>query len=716
MYMLKFKIHQKVFSGLLLALSGLLIGSCTRFRETPIQETVPTAAETATTEPAEAACRYIHPAETDPGISQWVEPHYICAPASKDQDSGELFLFLPGTGATPDFYTTLMETAAEAGLHVINLRYPNDKSVNLQLCPFDTDPDCHGKIRAETLRGESLSRHVAVDPDNSIEGRLRSALVYLDETNPEESWGRFLDEEGEPRWSLLIVSGHSQGGGHAVYLAMEHTVERAVAFAWADVRRGELAPWLIEKTSQTPPEDYYLFFHRDDDKVTRFLEALMGALGIDRYGERVIVDIQQPPYLGSHALMATAPPPEGERAHNTHIVDRALTFDEQGDPLYEEAWLYLLTLNAESNQREDQTASATQTRSSVPMGAAGAGYIDPEFYPEENLVAFADGFKRAWIGYLDPLSGDFLSGDGRDLLVDTDLVELAVSFNAPEFGVDQAGWSLFYTKENQGVPQIWRGQEGERGFIVEPLTAGKPTRLSVLASKDPSGEEVRLLFARGEPAPGIGEVAWLGESDPQGTETAVAPIDRGARWVDGTTMFTYVINDGPSPSQVVLYETSTGAAAMITNTPGDKSYAYGWWASEYDQLLVMTVVDDSRIEIYRDSGGDYWDLMHTLRIPVGSAYTVIGSPEPFTAGGKSYLSLIVKADGGYAPAEVWVWGLEEDKRFTLKCEDGLGEVIRTDPESYPGEEEIFLYYNVLGSGQPGERGFSLYRCATGITP
>ena len=705
----KWNKKSRYLSTLVLILAGLLSVSCTGRMEQQLTPTEPAVSEKAVSQAQEADCRELFPAAVNPQIEDWLEPHYICAPAGEHREAAGLFLFLPGTGATPDYYRVLMETAAQAGLYVINLRYPNDSSVNLQLCPLDGDDSCHEKVRAEILLGEDLTSHVDVNPPNSITGRLRSALAYLVDVHPQEGWARFLDEKGEPLWSLMTVSGHSQGAGHAVYLAMEQRVERAVAFAWVDVRRGQLAPWLTVKESQTPPEDYYLFFHRDDDRVTRYQEMLMAALGVDRFGDPVVVDESSPPYEGSHALLATAPPPEGERAHNTHVADKALTFDQQGAPRYQETWRYLLTLESSPGVVEDQKRDGELLVNAVSIGLPAVRYIDPEFYAQEDLVAFSDGQRRAWLGELDPLTGDFVSADGKDILIDFDLTRLATSFNGPEFGLDQDGWALYYTKNFQGTPQVWRAELREGGLETAQLTADDTTRLSVLASKDPTLEETRLLYALNGFTQGVGEVAWLAESDPVGTENAVAPIDRGARWVDGTALFTYVRSTGIKESQVVLYDTESGKAMMITSSPGRKSYAYGWLAPEDEQLLVMAVVEEERIEIYRDSGGDFWEVVQELEIPEGSAYEFIGSPEPFTSGGKSYLSLVVKADRGYSLAEAWVWGIDAEDRFLLRCEDGQGEEIRSDPETYAGAEQVFLYYHVIQDG-----GVSLYKCATGI--
>ena len=687
--------------SLRLLLLLLLVSLACRFSASPTVEPVETP-PAPTSAPADSAslCRSLLPSETDSAITQWNEPHIVCVPADSNP-RGELFVFLPGTGALPSYYTQLMQTAAEAGLHVIDLRYPNDESVNIDICPRDTDENCHQLVRQETLQGVDVSPHVAVDSQNSIEARLQSALTYLAAQFPAEGWERYL-ENGSPRWSAILVAGHSQGGGHAVYFAKQHPVKRVIAFTWVDVRKRALAAWVTDMPSATPAENYYLLWHQDDQPIAGYQTELMTALGIDAFGPPVTIEQSAPPYQNTHALIATTPPPADQIAHNTPVVDFALNFDENGNPIYKSAWQYLLTLEA-----PETTAAPAPTLNAFKMGSSPLGYIDPEFYSALNLVTFADADMNAWLAALDPQTGNFISPDGRDIFLDSDLTPLRVSFNAPEFGVDANGWALYYTKDVSGVPQIFRATVNGENVSAEALTDDGVTRLSVLASKNPLLEHTRLLYAHGGFSPAEGSIAWLDESAPQTSEIIAAPIDRGARWIDGTTLFAFV-RDG----QAAIYDTETYTAKTVTTTVGEKTYAYGWFAPETGGTMLLTIVDDSRLEIYADNGSPIWDLISTLTIPAESAYGVIGSPEAFTAGGKSYITLVIKENTNYAPAEVWVWGIESENRFTLQCQDGQGDLIRTDPETYLGANQVFVYYNTLGDNQR----FELIRCETGIKP
>lgn len=662
-------------------------------------------------------CRDVLPTETNPAVVGWTEPHFVCIPMETTAIQDRLFVFLPGTGGVPEYYTQVTQSAAEAGLHAVALRYPNDKSANIQICPWDKDDDCHEKLRREIVYGEDVSKNVTVDAENSIEGRLQALLVYLSQADPQAGWERYLTGAGEINWSSVVISGHSQGGGHAAFIAYHQRVERAVLFAWADVRRGDIASWLTDQPSQTPPEDYYLFWHEDDDKVTRHSSALMTALDLHQFGETVVVDGNAPPYQGSHSLVGVTPAPEGQLAHNMHVVDFAMVYDEQGEPIYKDTWQYLISGQVPVATLQNPSAVAVSIREGKAgrMGVSGRSYIDPELYAGENLMAYADEAGRIWLANLDD-SGNFVSNSGRDVLIDEDISPLRISFNGPEFGVDRQGWALFYNKDVNEVIQVWRATVTGEGVQVTALTSDDAPRLSVQASRDASAPSVHLFYAHGGATRQQGDIGWLDEDAPQTSETILEKADVGTRWIENSRSFVFVRQSGAEAGQIAIYDTDKGTADTIT-APGAGPFGdtYGWMAPEYGQMLVLGVVEHSRIEIYQDKGGEYWERIEVLDIPESSAYRYIGSPEVFTAGGKSYITLVVKQTTKYAPAEMWVWGISSgEDRFLLRCNDGQGEAVRSDPESLVGTDGVYVFYNLIQPVISGRQVFEVYRCETGL--
>jgi len=75
-----------------------------------------------------------------------------------------------------------------------------------------------------------------VDPRDSISGRLGLLLAKLDMEYPTEGWstyysaatGSYPDSLPMPNWSKIAFMGHSQGAGHAAFLAQTKVIAGAV--------------------------------------------------------------------------------------------------------------------------------------------------------------------------------------------------------------------------------------------------------------------------------------------------------------------------------------------------------------------------------------------------------------------------------------------------------------------------------------------------------
>jgi hypothetical protein len=344
----------------------------------------------------------------------------------------------------------------------------------------------------------------------------------------------------------------------------------------------------------------------------------------------------------------------------------------------------------------------------------GFSYIDPEIYSDRNKLAYQTGAGSVYLADLDSLTGLFVSSAGRDILIDTGATSLVTSFNGPEFGFDSQGWAIVYTKKYGDYPQAWRARVNGNNVTPEGLTSGDAPRLSILASKSYTAGSIHLLYSKGNSLQ-TGVFGWVDEEAPQ-TETIIDSTDSGVRWIDGTQSFIYIRQTGPKAGQLFLYDTQTASETQITNDDALKTYSYGWIAPEYDELITLALLSDTAMAIYKDNGNPYWDRIMTLEVPPSSNYKYIGSPEAFVAGNKSYISFVTKivsTGSNYVSSEVWLTDIEPDskKRFMLRCDDGQPDTKRSDPESYIGENEVFIYYNLITQGG----NFEIWRYAAGIS-
>jgi len=239
-----------------LGLAVALLAGCGGGSDAPAPTPAPTP-------PPASVERDVAPAATDAAITTDLETHFTINPSPASAARGRLFVFFPGTGATPANYRLIVRTAATRGF------------VN----------------------------------------RLTKLLAYLHARHPAEGWGQYLTN-GQPDWTRIRVAGHSQGGGHAAFIAKQFAVDRAVYFSSpSDWRDGPNQPatWM-GSPGATPAVRQYGFTHLRDP-------------------------------LGSHQLTTDAAPNPAATTvsplHGVPVVDAPTPRTASGAPLFEPVWIHL---------------------------------------------------------------------------------------------------------------------------------------------------------------------------------------------------------------------------------------------------------------------------------------------------------------------------------------------------------------------------------------
>lgn len=314
---------------------------------TPAPSPTPTPTPTPAPSPASVE-REIAPDLTNPAISTALSPHVVINPSPAVAARGRLFVMLPGTGAVARTYRLILRTGAPRGYHVVGLTYPNDDAVE-GLCGASADPNCAGDLRREIITGADTSPLAAVNRANSIIGRLESLLGYLSTTFPSEGWGQYL-VNGRVNWALVTVAGHSQGGGHAAFLAKLESLDRTVMFSApgdTGVAANTSAAWL-SMPNVTPVARQYGFTHVNDTLIAlSTVTRNWSTIGINSLGPVTSVDGASSPFGNSRQLTTAAAPnpnPTGISASPTHgapVVDAVTPLTPQNTPLYAPVWIYL---------------------------------------------------------------------------------------------------------------------------------------------------------------------------------------------------------------------------------------------------------------------------------------------------------------------------------------------------------------------------------------
>jgi hypothetical protein len=235
----------------------------------------------------------------------------------------------------PENSELLLRTVATAGTPAIGLTYPNDWTVQ-GLCRSH-GANCAGAVRDEILSGVDRSPLVDVNRANSITNRLAKLLAHLDATQPSYGWDAYLSGD-TPRWERVIVSGHSQGAGHAAFISTRHRVARVVMFGGGpDRSAGQLASWVAP--GATPGSRYFGFVHTDDNAVAK----VAGWRQLGATGNTTSVNGAAPPYSGSHMLLTDVATPN---PHGSVVTDGATPTRADGTPVFAPVWRTLSDLGS----------------------------------------------------------------------------------------------------------------------------------------------------------------------------------------------------------------------------------------------------------------------------------------------------------------------------------------------------------------------------------
>ncbi|MEM9055984.1 MAG: hypothetical protein AAGD86_00830 [Pseudomonadota bacterium] len=118
--------------------------------------------------------------------------------------------------------TVQVEEAAAAGFFAIQLAYANRNAVNTVCTQNRTTDNCAELVRREKLLGEALTDLADIDTANSINYRLLALLRYLEANVPANTLpvsSASVTASGDFDWNTVRIGGHSQGSGHAFYIA-----------------------------------------------------------------------------------------------------------------------------------------------------------------------------------------------------------------------------------------------------------------------------------------------------------------------------------------------------------------------------------------------------------------------------------------------------------------------------------------------------------------
>jgi len=281
--------------------------------------------------------------DTDNNISWELRNHEVYINTECTQND-KLLIHLSGTFGNPINTTYFPSLAANNGYRVLNLKYPNNVPATTT-CDNNNNIDCFKNFRHEIIFGTDESSDVDVDEYNCIINRTEKLLSYLINNFPSENWSDFTLANGKINWSKVVVSGHSQGGGHAAYIAKQFSVDRVLMFASPNDYNSyysSAANW-VSLPGQTAESNYFGFAHLHDNVVDSYKQfAVYNDLNLYAEVDSVLVD-NNCNYNNAQVLYSKDESDPNTTNHGCVVVDDQTTFIN-GIPLYTDVWKYMLDI------------------------------------------------------------------------------------------------------------------------------------------------------------------------------------------------------------------------------------------------------------------------------------------------------------------------------------------------------------------------------------
>lgn len=274
---------------------------------------------------AQQPLQRIDPPQTDPSVETVQGPH-IALYDPQVPSNHRLFVFFAGTRARPEGSLPLDRAFAALGYHVVALDYEN--GVLAASCGPSSNPACFDTYRDAIVTGAPGSDKITVTPANAILNRLQKLLVYLATHDPNGGWNEFVTGN-EPAWNRIVLAGHSQGAGHAAFLAKLHAVDKVLMFSGPQDYLSTFdkpASWQ-SRPSATPPSRFFAFLSLHDPFNVHHQIANCAALMQLPQPETAHVEPGQPIAGAPRILINDTPAPQ---AHGSTI-----------SPAYQTAWDYL---------------------------------------------------------------------------------------------------------------------------------------------------------------------------------------------------------------------------------------------------------------------------------------------------------------------------------------------------------------------------------------
>lgn len=284
------------------------------------------------------------PTSTDQNITNGLSMQFAYITKEPNLRKNKLFIFLPGTGASPQAYKKIIQTAAEYGYYSFGLHYDNSLSSNGIICNNTNDENCVQNALKEYFEGVDYSSEVNVSFPNSFINRITKMILYLDAQNPSENWSQFLTTNNEINWNLISLAGHSMGSRHAFFISKQVSLYKVGLFSGPNgfvLANGNFPSWL-SNVGATDNAKITGFANLNDNLAQwNYVQNIWQIIGL----QGTPLNIDNTNQLNSHQLFTEYVPQNNSgtliAAHNSTCVDIDTPIETNGRPKFESVWKYM---------------------------------------------------------------------------------------------------------------------------------------------------------------------------------------------------------------------------------------------------------------------------------------------------------------------------------------------------------------------------------------
>lgn len=221
--------------------------------------------------------------------------HLICLPTNRSNIESDIenfvdyiHVYLAGTGSSPTGHHTAnwwMYNSAQMNIPTISLSYQWGNYSDIEKNEY-----CRSATRFSAINNNNNNHSnsqqllesyhncivfggsndmISVSENSCIISRIYDLIYYLRYNGPFKSyWSKLFNNDNELEYSKIIISGHSQGSGHACYLSKHRSLKRCILISGPQELLEDDNTNLSWLDEQYKTKEIYSFMHKTEEYTT----------------------------------------------------------------------------------------------------------------------------------------------------------------------------------------------------------------------------------------------------------------------------------------------------------------------------------------------------------------------------------------------------------------------------------------------------------------